>query len=77
MTNQFSPHAIPLPHGERGELGFEKNRLHFTVSPMKIGVQNNSNPYEDTGCARSLRSLRLPPVARLESTPMETGAGMT
>ncbi len=31
---------------------------------------------EKTGCARSLRSLRLPSVARLEFIPMEIGAGM-
>ena len=30
-----------------------------------------------TGCARSLRSLRLPSVARLEFIPMKIGAGMT
>ncbi len=32
---------------------------------------------EKIGCARSLRSLRLPSVARLESIPMKIGAGMT
>jgi hypothetical protein len=32
---------------------------------------------EDTGLARSLRSLRLPSVARLEFIPMKIGAGMT
>jgi hypothetical protein len=29
------------------------------------------------GCARSLRSLRLPAVARLWFIPMKIGAGMT
>ncbi len=33
--------------------------------------------HENTGCARSLRSLRLPSVARLEFIPMKIGAGMT
>jgi hypothetical protein len=32
---------------------------------------------ETTGCARSLRSFRLPSVARLEFIPMKIGAGMT
>jgi hypothetical protein len=32
---------------------------------------------EKSGCARSLRSFRLPSVARLEFTPMKIGAGMT
>jgi hypothetical protein len=33
--------------------------------------------FENTGCARPLRSLRLPSVARLEFIPMKIGAGMT
>jgi hypothetical protein len=33
--------------------------------------------FESTGCARSLRSLRLPSVARLEFIPMKIGTGMT
>ena len=32
---------------------------------------------ESAGCARSLRSLRLPSVARLEFIPMKIGAVMT
>jgi hypothetical protein len=32
---------------------------------------------EKTGCARSLRLLRLPSVARLEFIPMKIGTGMT
>jgi hypothetical protein len=32
---------------------------------------------EKPGCARSLRSLRLPSVARLEFIPMKIGTGMT
>jgi hypothetical protein len=32
---------------------------------------------ENTGCAHSLRSLRLPSVARLEFIPMKIGARMT
>jgi hypothetical protein len=32
---------------------------------------------ENTGCALSLRSLRLPSVARLEFIPIKIGAGMT
>ena len=32
---------------------------------------------ESTGCARSLGSLRLPSVARLEFIPMKIGTGMT
>jgi hypothetical protein len=32
---------------------------------------------EKSGCARSLRSFRLPSVARLEFIPMKIGAGMT
>jgi hypothetical protein len=32
---------------------------------------------ENTGCARLLRSLRLPSVARLEFIPMKIGTGMT
>jgi hypothetical protein len=42
----------------------------------------NPNPghlllHESTGCARSLRSLRLLSVALLEFIPMKIGAGMT
>jgi hypothetical protein len=33
--------------------------------------------FEKTGCARLLRSFRLPSVARLELIPMKIGAGMT
>ena len=41
------------------------------------GIQFSFREIEKTGCARSLRSLRLPSVARLEFIPMEIGAGMT
>jgi hypothetical protein len=41
------------------------------------GPDPASRDLEKTGCARSLRSLRLPSVARLEFIPMEIGAGMT
>ena len=46
------------------------------VSPVKTSVQC-SRKLQNTGCARSLRSLRLPSVARLEFTPMKIGAGIT
>jgi hypothetical protein len=40
-------------------------------------VIRHPDDLEGTGCARSLHSLRLPSVARLEFIPMKIGAGMT
>jgi hypothetical protein len=47
---------------------------NFPVMPDLIRHPEN---LERTGCAHSLRSLRLPSVARLEFIPMKIGAGMT
>ncbi len=43
---------------------------------VKTGVQSIWK-LQNTRCARSLRSLRLPSVARLEFIPMKIGGGMT
>jgi hypothetical protein len=47
------------------------------VSPVKTGVQCFYNYLELLDVLARFGSLRLPPVARLEFTPMKIGAGMT
>jgi hypothetical protein len=44
--------------------------------PAPYPIRGHTESFENTGCARSLRSLRLPSVARLELIPMKIGAGM-
>ena len=44
--------------------------------PAPYLIRGHPEGLESSGCARSLGSLRLPPVARLEFTPMKIGAGM-
>jgi hypothetical protein len=50
------------------------HKLNYSVMPDLI---RHPETLENSGFARSLRSLRLPSVARLEFTPVKTGAGMT
>jgi hypothetical protein len=45
--------------------------------PAPEWIRGHPENLERTGCARSLRSLRLPSVARLEFIPMKIGTGMT
>jgi hypothetical protein len=45
--------------------------------PAPYLIRGHPEILEKTGCARLLRSLRLPSVTRLEFTPMKIGAGMT
>jgi hypothetical protein len=45
--------------------------------PAPYLIRGHPENLERTGCARSLCSLRLPSVARLEFIPMKIGTGMT